>query len=662
MITPEYLESCPDRLVQLYEQAERDIISDIARRISQYDMFVSSAEWQAIKLQELNNTRSNIVDKLSKASGKTKTEIVKLLKEAGIETLKDDGVKPTQATQNLLNTGLKRTLGTFDNLTRTTAKNGSTQVSEALDRAYMQVSTGAFSQEAAIKTAIKSLCEKGIETYRFPTHTDHIDVVVRRAVRTGINQTAAAISKQNAESLGTDLVEVTAHSGARPSHAEWQGKVYSLSGETNGYEKLTEATGYGTVTGLCGANCRHTFHPFFEGDEPLYSEEELAEMDAPKYEYNGEKLTEYEATQRQRYIERKIRRWKRENAAMKAAGLGTDESAAKIKYWGEVQADFIGQTGLKRQYGREEVPKTNRTNNPLMQKAFVTAKTTDDAKKVIGNLFTDTELSELDSVDNELFIKTVNRISELDEKFRVIRKDNVVFNVNGKMFESYNAQGAIAGVDEKKFKNGTLQNTELAINPNEYQNKELFIKQAKKNIADGYIMPCSDEFTEVYAITHEYGHLLQDSITYEKFDKMVSEYQTILKEKESVMSKLRAGRLSLTEVARLNEKSWDIDESLENLERSIERFKNRDEIQLAKDINDEITHIAKDLLRREDTYFEGLTDDEIDISYNLSKYAKTTPYEFFAECFANSQCGEPNLLGRAMNIWLNERGLINSDT
>lgn len=139
--------------------------------------------------------------------------MIKLLKEAGVKSLKDDTAKPTKATQNLLNTGLRRTLGSFDNLTRTTAINGTKQISEALDRAYMQVSTGAFSQEAAVKTAIKTLCENGIETYRYPKHTDYIDVVVRRAVRTGINQTAAAISLNNAEQLDTDLVEVTAHKG-----------------------------------------------------------------------------------------------------------------------------------------------------------------------------------------------------------------------------------------------------------------------------------------------------------------------------------------------------------------------------------------------------------------------------------------------------------------
>ena len=358
MISPEYLEQCPDRLTEIYEQAERDIIADMARKLNKYDYFSSASEWQAKKLQEMGLTYKEIQTRLAKASGKTKSEIVKLLKEAGVKELSDDGVEPTQATIDVLNAGLDKTLGAFDNLTRTTAIYGSRQISEALDRVYMQVTSGAFSQEAAIKNAITELAKKGIEAYDYGTRKDYIDVVVRRAVRTGVNQTVAKISLSNAEQLGTDLVEVSAHSGARPTHAEWQGKVFSISGKTKGYEKLSEATGYGTVTGLCGANCRHTFYPFKEGDEPAYTEEELQSYDEPKYTYNGKKMTEYVATQRQRYIERQIRRYKREKAGMQAAELPTEESQAKIKKWEEIQADFLSQTGLKRQIARENVPKT----------------------------------------------------------------------------------------------------------------------------------------------------------------------------------------------------------------------------------------------------------------------------------------------------------------
>lgn len=414
MITPEYLEQCPDRLVEIYEQAERDIIADMARKISKYDFFSSAAEWQTMKLQEMGVTYKEIQKRLAKASGKSKAEIVKLLKEAGVKELKDDGVKPTQSTVNTLNAGLSKTLGTFDNLTRTTATQGTRQISQALDRAYAQVSSGAFSQETAVKNAISDLAKNGIEAYDSGLRKDYIDVVVRRAVRTGVNQTVAKIALSNADELGTDLVEVSAHSGARPSHAEWQGKVYSISGNTEGYEKLSEATGYGSVTGLCGANCRHTFYPFFEGDEPTYSKEELKSFDKPKYTYNGEKMTEYEATQRQRYIERQIRRWKREKVGMEAAGLSPERANAKLKKWGEIQSEFLGQTGLKRQYGREEIPKS--VGRQTLPAPFTTVKKI--APTEIGKLsleeFKEWEENYYDLVNAKLKL-TADELKALDD-------------------------------------------------------------------------------------------------------------------------------------------------------------------------------------------------------------------------------------------------------
>ena len=178
---------------------------------------------------------------------------------------------------------------------------------------------------------------------------------------TGVNQASLKVTETLADEMGCDLVEVTAHAGARTGvgvadHSAWQGKVYSRSGTHPKYPSLVEKTGYGTVPGLGGWNCRHSFFPFIEGfSEPAYTDQELAELNAPKYDYNGQKITEYEAMQRQRYIERQIRRWKREKAAMAAAGQDTAESAAKVRHWQEVRRDFLAQTGLKRQYERERI-------------------------------------------------------------------------------------------------------------------------------------------------------------------------------------------------------------------------------------------------------------------------------------------------------------------
>ncbi|HOB36733.1 MAG TPA: hypothetical protein PKJ02_04550 [Candidatus Avimonas sp.] len=180
-------------------------------------------------------------------------------------------------------------------------------------------------------------------------------LAVRRAVVTGVNATALKLQETLMDEMGCDLVETSAHAGARPSHAVWQGKIFGRSGTHPKYPSLVEGTGYGTGEGLGGWNCRHSIMPFFEGQERTYTQSELDKMNAPKYEHNGEKLSEYEATQKQRYIERQIRRWKREYKAMEAAGLPTNEAAAKLNQWRRKMDDFIEQTGLKRQPEREEI-------------------------------------------------------------------------------------------------------------------------------------------------------------------------------------------------------------------------------------------------------------------------------------------------------------------
>lgn len=108
---------------------------------------------------------------------------------------------------------------------------------------------------------------------------------------------------------------------------------------------------------MCGWNCRHSFAPYFEGSPPVYSQEELDKLDEPVYEVDGKKLTEYEAKSKQRYNERKIRRWKREEAAMNAAGLDASEASAKVREWQARQADFLKQTGFKQDYAREQIQK-----------------------------------------------------------------------------------------------------------------------------------------------------------------------------------------------------------------------------------------------------------------------------------------------------------------
>lgn len=367
MLTPEYLQRLPDSVVELYAQAEADILADMARRINGFDMFIPSAQYQMERLEEMGALRKDIISKLSGLTGKSRKEIAAIMREAGVETLSADekiyraaGLvgksELSPAVQEVLSAGLQKTGGLFKNLTKTTANTATRQFENALDRAYMQVTSGAFDPNTAVRSAIKHLAQQGVGAITYPSgHVDTLEVAVRRALVTGVNQTCLQMQEARADELGCDLVETTAHSGARPSHAEWQGQVFSRSGKSRKYPDFVQVTGYGTGEGLGGWNCSHSFYPFFEGLPRTYSDKLLDSYKAKNYEYNGKRMTEYEALQTQRGIERRLRRWKRENIAMKAAGQDTTESAVKIAQWQTVQKDFLTQTGLKRQRDREQI-------------------------------------------------------------------------------------------------------------------------------------------------------------------------------------------------------------------------------------------------------------------------------------------------------------------
>lgn len=372
-LDPKYLDSLPMTLVNLYSEVEMDILADMARRIAAYDYFIPAAQHQNQKLQELGLVQEEILKRLAALTGRTQEEIVALLTEAGEQAVADDleyykaadVYKPdkvdTEALYEQLNAGLVQTEGAFKNITRTTARTGGGQFVDALDRAWLQIQTGAFDYNTAIRRAITDLAEKGVGAVKYPSgRVDSIEVAVRRAVITGANQTAAKTQEKLADQLEVELVEVTAHGGARPSHAKWQGRVFSRNGdvEIDGvkYKDLRKATRYGYADGLCGVNCRHSFNPYVPGTSRTWSDKELAKLEEKNIEYNGVKMTEYEASQVQRKMERTIRRWKRENVALKAAGLDATQSAVKIRSWEEALKDFTKKTGMRMQGDRSQVP------------------------------------------------------------------------------------------------------------------------------------------------------------------------------------------------------------------------------------------------------------------------------------------------------------------
>ena len=455
-LNPKNLDSLPNTLVDMYSLVEIDILEDMARRISTYDFFIPAAMHQNQKLQELGMVQTDIIKALSAMTGQTQQEIVDLLTEAGEVAVEDDVeyykaadvYKPdeinSEALHKQLNSGLLQTQQAFKNITRTTANTATKQFENALDRAWTQINVGGMDYNTAIHRAIKDLSQAGVGSIQYKSgRVDSLEVAVRRAIVTGANQTASKVQEALADELNVELVEVTAHGGARPDHAKWQGKVFSRNGdiEIEGvkYKDLRKATGYGSAGGLCGVNCRHNFHPYIHGAPRTWSDKALKDLDKKDIEYNGEKYTEYEASQIQRGVERDIRSLKRQVAAIEAGGGDASEERAKLRKAQKAYTDFTEQTGLKKQTARTKVATGTGTERPAPNNS---TKSTKIVTQNLGNMSIENN-GESDIINREGLAKASSVFLNKNEKlFRYAPKiepeegfEDIISHANPEAFE-----------------------------------------------------------------------------------------------------------------------------------------------------------------------------------------------------------------------------------
>ena len=381
MLPPGYFDYAADDLLELYSKLDEAINRDIVRRLVKTSGVSATADWQIQRLQESGVLLDDIIQRVAQLTDASNQHVWALFEDAGVQSVQFDseiyqaaGLSPPPLRQSLdamqiLQAGMQKTAGHLKNLSMTTAVATQQSYINAVTLAEMQVESGAFDYVTAIRNAVRDAAESGAEVL-YPTgHRDKLDVAVRRATLTGVSQTAAQISERYADDMGCDLVETTAHPGARPDHAVWQGKVFSRSGKHSKYPDFIVSTGYGTGAGLCGWNCRHSFFPFFEGlSSNAYPRKKLQEYENQTVQYNGETIKYYDATQMQRGMERQIRATKRELAGYDAGIKGTDNeklrdalneqfqaAAVKLSRQKSQLDDFLGLTGMLRQGEREQV-------------------------------------------------------------------------------------------------------------------------------------------------------------------------------------------------------------------------------------------------------------------------------------------------------------------
>lgn len=354
-LTPEELKSIPEHFVQLYQELEDFIISDIARRISKVGNLTDSAKLETIRANEIGISLNLIKEKIKELTDMTEEKINEIFNDVSLYSIKREnelysaaGLTTMKITENIalasiIESAIEQTSEELYNLTQSMGfaekVNGKVVYKpiakyyhDAMDLAVMQIKSGSTNYNTAIKQAVDKLCESGIRSVDYESSVaNRVDVAVRRAVLTGSNQMTQKLTIEGMNESGCDFVETTAHIGARPSHSKWQGKVFCYSGKSKEYPSFEESTGYGTGAGLGGWNCRHSFFVFIPGiSERAYSDENLDNIDPPPFVYNGREYTYYEASQHQRLIERKIRKTKTQLVAYEAAGLKDEFTNASI--------------------------------------------------------------------------------------------------------------------------------------------------------------------------------------------------------------------------------------------------------------------------------------------------------------------------------------------
>lgn len=380
MLIPSHLDGVADTVAALYASLEESILRDIVRRIVKTGGVSLTAQGQIHMAQKSGKVYDEVIADVARLMEATTQQVRTLFEDACIEAMAYDfsvyeaaGLSPlplrlSPSAAQILGAGMRKTQGLLQNLTKTTALSAQRAYISACTLAEMQVESGAFDAVTAIRNAVREASKDGAFVQYPSGHRSRVDVAIRRAVITGVNQTAGELSLHYADEMGCELVEVTAHGGARPEHAAWQGKVYSRSGKHPKYPPFKTSTGYGTGAGLCGWNCRHSFYPFFEGlSDRAYPRDKLREYEARTLEYNGKSIAYYDATQMQRAMERKIRDTRRTLAgygeAMKAGGgrlraaMQADFSQASVtlKKQEARLKDFLRQTGLRGDAARVQV-------------------------------------------------------------------------------------------------------------------------------------------------------------------------------------------------------------------------------------------------------------------------------------------------------------------
>ena len=355
----DYKNKLASKIASRYQDLEESIMQDIVRRIVKAGEITSTADWQINRLRILGYSSEDIEKEIKKTLNASYPEMFELYdKVINWEYVRNKDIyeqinaeyipfeengQLKQITESIID----QSFGDLENVTNSLGfyldyGNGQkvlTPLSQVytkyLDAACYDIVTGAFDYNSVLRRVVTQLTNSGLRQIDYSSgRANRVDVAARRAVMTAVSQITGKISEYNAQKLGTEYFEVEWHAGARPTHAVWQGRVWSK-------EQLYSVCGLGTVTGLLGANCYHTYYPFFPGiSQRNWSDDWLEEQNRKEAEpksFDGKEYTLYEAKQRQRQMETAMRAQREKVRLLQHGGADQDEIILhKAKYQGQL--------------------------------------------------------------------------------------------------------------------------------------------------------------------------------------------------------------------------------------------------------------------------------------------------------------------------------------
>lgn len=376
MLSQGELEKIPIQIESAMASLEARVMDDVIERIKENGFVANTTEYELRRLQQFGMTTEHIEEWIAETLDYTSEQIDNIFGERLYEEyfgfkkgydMRDMDFIPFEDNvelQMLASAIIKQTNDECKNITGSLGfainNNGrikNVELSEfyqnTLDTAIYDIQTGMFDYNTVLNRTINTLTKSGLRTINYKTgRSTRVEVAARRAVMTGWRQIQGKINEQVARDLNTDSYEVSVHMGARPSHREWQGKVYTMEG-------LISICGLGTVTGLHGANCYHDYNAFIDGvSVRTYTDEELEKINAEEEaetEYNGKRYNRYDALQRQRQLERNMRA-QRQRISLLRTGNADEDSIinAKCRYQAQMQEynDFTAKMKLPSQMER----------------------------------------------------------------------------------------------------------------------------------------------------------------------------------------------------------------------------------------------------------------------------------------------------------------------